>query len=157
MKTGSRTVKCVTGYNLTGLLVGSEGTLGVISEIILKLIPLPQTRKAMLATFGDVAQASETVAAIIANRIVPATLEFMDNFTIRTVEDLQPRRAAGGGRGPPAHRGGRPPRGGGGGGRQGGGHLPPARRHRGARRQGRRRARPGLERPARRPFRPWPS
>jgi glycolate oxidase len=87
VKTGSRTVKCVTGYNLTGLLVGSEGTLGVISEIILKLIPLPQARRAMLATFDQVGQASETVAAIIAHRIVPATLEFLDNFTIRTVED----------------------------------------------------------------------
>ncbi|HEY9073577.1 MAG TPA: FAD-linked oxidase C-terminal domain-containing protein [Desulfobaccales bacterium] len=87
VKTGARTVKCVTGYNLTGLLVGSEGTLGVISEIILKLIPLPETRKAMLATFASVSQASETVAAIIAARIVPATLEFLDNFTIRTVED----------------------------------------------------------------------
>jgi glycolate oxidase len=87
VKTGSRTVKCVTGYNLTGLLVGSEGTLGVISEIILKLIPLPQARQAMLATFGDIAKASETVAAIIAQRIVPATLEFLDNFTIRAVDD----------------------------------------------------------------------
>lgn len=87
VKTGSRTVKCVTGYNLTGLLVGSEGTLGVISEIILKLIPLPQARRAMLATFDQVGQASETVAAIINHRIVPATLEFLDNFTIRTVED----------------------------------------------------------------------
>jgi len=87
VKTGSRTVKCVTGYNLTGLLVGSEGTLGVISEIILKLIPLPTARRAMMATFAKVDQASETVAAIIANRIVPATLEFLDNFTIRAVED----------------------------------------------------------------------
>ncbi len=87
VKTGSRTVKCVTGYNLTGLLVGSEGTLGVISQIILKLIPLPGARRAMMATFDKVDQASETVAAIIANRIVPATLEFLDNFTIRTVED----------------------------------------------------------------------
>ena len=88
VKTGSRTVKCVTGYNLTGLLVGSEGTLGVISEIILKLIPLPTARRAMMATFAKVDQASETVAAIIANRIVPATLEFLDNFTIRAVEDF---------------------------------------------------------------------
>ncbi len=87
VKTGSRTVKCVTGYNLTGLLVGSEGTLGVLSKIILKLIPLPQTRRALMATFARVDQASETVAAIIAARIVPATLEFLDNFTIRTVED----------------------------------------------------------------------
>jgi glycolate oxidase len=87
VKTGARTVKCVTGYNLTGLLVGSEGTLGVISEIILKLIPLPAARRAMMATFANVSQASETVAAIIAQRIVPATLELLDNFTIRTVED----------------------------------------------------------------------
>jgi glycolate oxidase len=87
VKTGSRTVKCVSGYNLAALLVGSEGTLGVISEIILKLIPLPAARKAMMATFNAVGQASETVAAIIAQRIVPATLEFLDNFTIRTVEE----------------------------------------------------------------------
>jgi glycolate oxidase len=87
VKTGSRTVKCVSGYNLAALLVGSEGTLGVISEIILKLIPLPAARQSMLATFEAVGQASETVAAIIAQRIVPATLEFLDNFTIRTVED----------------------------------------------------------------------
>jgi glycolate oxidase len=87
VKTGSRTVKCVSGYNLAALLVGSEGTLGVISEIILKLIPLLATRKAMMATFDGVGKASETVAAIIAHRIVPATLEFLDNFTIRTVEE----------------------------------------------------------------------
>jgi glycolate oxidase len=88
VKTGARTVKCVTGYNLGGLLVGSEGTLGVISKIILKLIPLPAARKAMVAVFSEVSRASETVAAIIANRIVPVTLEFMDNFTIRAVEDF---------------------------------------------------------------------
>ncbi|MHB8068461.1 MAG: FAD-binding oxidoreductase [Desulfobaccales bacterium] len=87
VKTGSRTVKCVSGYNLAALLVGSEGTLGVISEIILKLIPLPAARRAMMATFSEMAQASETVAAIIAQRIVPATLELLDNFTIRAVED----------------------------------------------------------------------
>jgi len=87
VKTGSRTVKCATGYNLTGLMVGSEGTLGIISEIILKLIPLPQHRKSMMAIFDEVFGASEAVRGIIANRIVPATLEFMDNFTIRTVED----------------------------------------------------------------------
>ncbi len=87
VKTGSRTVKCATGYNLTGLLVGSEGTLGVFNEIILKLIPLPAHQKAMVAVFDHIDKASETVAAIIANRIVPATLEFMDNFTIRAVED----------------------------------------------------------------------
>ncbi len=84
---GSRTVKCATGYNLTGLMVGSEGTLGVFDEIILKLIPPPSHQKAMVAVFNEMKSASETVAAIISDRIVPATLEFMDNFTIRAVED----------------------------------------------------------------------
>ncbi len=88
VKSGSRTVKCATGYNLTGLMVGSEGTLGVFAEIILKLIPLPAHRKAMMAVFESMEAASETVAAIIAGRIVPATLEFMDNYTIRAVEDF---------------------------------------------------------------------
>jgi glycolate oxidase len=87
VKSGARTVKCVTGYNLGGLLVGSEGTLGVFSKIILKLIPMPAAHKAMMAVFSEVAKASETVSAIIANRIVPVTLEFMDNFTIRAVEE----------------------------------------------------------------------
>jgi glycolate oxidase len=88
VKTGSKTVKCATGYNLTGLMVGSEGTLGVFNEITLKLIPLPAHRKAMMAMFDGVDKASEAVAAIIANRIVPATLEFLDNFTIKAVEDF---------------------------------------------------------------------
>ncbi|MDJ0782363.1 MAG: FAD-linked oxidase C-terminal domain-containing protein [Desulfosarcinaceae bacterium] len=88
VKSGSKTVKCATGYNLTGLMVGSEGTLGVFNEIILKLIPLPVHNKAMMAVFDSLEKASETVAAIIANRIVPATLEFLDNFTIRAVEDF---------------------------------------------------------------------
>ncbi|MCP4647559.1 MAG: FAD-binding protein, partial [bacterium] len=87
VRTGSRTVKCATGYNLGGLMIGSEGTLGVFNEIILKLIPLPGSQKAMIASFDEISKASETVAAIIANRIVPATLEIMDNFTIRAVED----------------------------------------------------------------------
>ncbi len=87
VKSGARTVKCVTGYNLGGLLVGSEGTLGVFNKIILKLIPMPAASKAMMAVFSEVSRASETVSSIIANRIVPVTLEFMDNFTIRAVED----------------------------------------------------------------------
>ena len=86
VKTGGRTVKCVSGYNLTGLMVASEGTLGVFNEMTLKLIPLPAYRKSMMAVFGTMGQASEAVAAIIAQRVVPATLEFMDNFTIRAVE-----------------------------------------------------------------------
>ena len=88
VKPGGRTVKCVTGYNLAGLLVGSEGTLGVFGEIILKLVPPPAAAKAMMAVFDTMDAASQAVAAIIAAKIVPATLEIMDNFTIRTVEDF---------------------------------------------------------------------
>jgi len=86
IKTGSRTVKCATGYNLTGLMVGSEGTLGVFNEITLKLIPKPVHQKAMVAIFDAMDKASETVAAVIAAHVVPVTLEFLDNFTIRAVE-----------------------------------------------------------------------
>lgn len=88
VKTGARTVKCVTGYNLASLLVGSEGTLGVIFKILLKLIPQPPHRKSMMAVFDAVSGASRTVSAVIAEKIVPATLEFLDNFTIRAVESF---------------------------------------------------------------------
>ncbi|MBU0961459.1 MAG: FAD-binding protein [Proteobacteria bacterium] len=89
IKTGSRTVKCVSGYNLAGLMVGSEGTLGVFDKLILKLIPPPKASKSMMAIFSSMKAASETVSAIIAARIIPATLEIMDNFTIRTVENFR--------------------------------------------------------------------
>jgi len=87
IKSGSRTVKCVTGYNLGGLMAGSEGTLGVFKNIILKLIPSPKAQKAMMAVFDNADKASESVAAVIAAKIVPCTLEFLDKVTIRYVED----------------------------------------------------------------------
>lgn len=86
---GSKTIKCATGLNLNGLMAGSEGTLGVMSEIILKLIPPPKASRALLAVFDSLDKGSETVAAIIAEKIIPCTLEFLDNFTIRTVEDFR--------------------------------------------------------------------
>ena len=89
VKAGSKTVKCVSGFNLCDLLVGSEGLLGVYNRIILKLIPPPAAQQAMMAIFDTVETASEAVSAIIANRIIPCTLEFLDNFTIRTVEDFR--------------------------------------------------------------------
>ena len=87
VKSGSRTVKCVTGFNLGGLMVASEGTLGIISKAILKLIPPPRASKAMMAVFKDVQNAADAVADIIAAHILPCTLEFMDNVTINMVED----------------------------------------------------------------------
>ena len=86
VKSGSRTVKCVTGLNLSGLQVASEGTLGVFNEIVLKLVPPPAANKAMMAVFDNMDKASESVAAIIAAHIVPCTLELLDQSTITYVE-----------------------------------------------------------------------
>ncbi len=75
------------GYDLTGILVGSEGTLGIVTKMILKLIPAPEAVKTMLAIYDSIEDASNTVSAIIAEGIVPATLEMMDNLVLKAVED----------------------------------------------------------------------
>jgi glycolate oxidase len=85
--TGNKCVKDVAGYSLRDVFIGSEGTLGVITKVLLRLIPRPQTKKTMLATFAQMGQAAEAVSAIIAARIIPCTLEFLDRTTIRCVED----------------------------------------------------------------------
>ncbi len=87
IRTGAKTMKCVAGYNLNGLMVGSEGTLGVITKIWLKLLPLPETRRTMQAIFRSLHDAAKTVSAIIRAKIIPATLEFIDQAAIRCVED----------------------------------------------------------------------
>lgn len=86
VKGGGKPVKLVTGYNLPGLMLSSEGTLGVMVEFILKLVPPPQARKTMLVIYNDLIKASQTVSDIISSKILPATLEILDNFTIQTVE-----------------------------------------------------------------------
>jgi glycolate oxidase len=90
MNTGVRTMKGVVGYDLTRLLVGSEGTLGVVTKITLKLIPLPETKATMLALFREVEDAAKTVSAIVAARIVPSTIEFMDKASIKCSEQASP-------------------------------------------------------------------
>jgi glycolate oxidase len=87
LATGGKAVKNVAGYNLNDLLVSSEGTLGVFTEILVKLIPKPQMKKTMLVHFRELEQAALTVSRIIAARIIPATLEFLDRVTIKCVED----------------------------------------------------------------------
>lgn len=87
VKGGGKTVKLVTGFNLQGLMVSSEGLLGVITDVTLKLIPKPKSSSSMIVFFDDVITACEMVSAIISSKIVPATLEFLDNFTIKTVEE----------------------------------------------------------------------
>ena len=90
IKTGARTVKCVTGYNLGSLLCGSEGTLGVISRITLKLVPPPRASRALIALFDDVRKASEAVAGIIARHVIPCTLEYLDRATHALTDDYSP-------------------------------------------------------------------
>jgi len=85
--TGNKCVKDVAGYSLRDLFIGSEGTLGVITKVLLRLIPKPQAKKTMVATYTDMGQAAQTVSDIIAAQIIPCTLEFLDRMTIRCVED----------------------------------------------------------------------
>ncbi len=87
MNTGGKSVKDVAGYNLKDVLIGSEGTLGIFTKILLKIIPKPETHKTMLAFYSSMDDAAKTVSAIIAAKITPAMLEFLDNTTIRCVED----------------------------------------------------------------------
>ncbi|MBE0597748.1 MAG: FAD-binding protein, partial [Desulfuromonadales bacterium] len=85
--TGGKSVKDVAGYGFKDLLVGSEGTLGIITEITVKLIPPPQTKRTILAYFRDMRTAGEAVSRIIAAKIIPSTLEIMDRATINCIED----------------------------------------------------------------------
>ncbi len=88
--TGVKTMKGVVGYDLTRLFVGSEGTLGVITKIILKLIPAPEAKATILALFKKVEDTAEAVSGIVAAKIVPSTIEFMDRASIRCSEQANP-------------------------------------------------------------------
>ncbi|MBF0224588.1 MAG: FAD-binding protein [Desulfobacterales bacterium] len=87
IKTGVKTAKGVVGYDITKLMVGSEGTLGIITEITLKLLPLPEKVKTLSISFDKINNAAETVSEIIRSNIIPRVIEFMDNASIRCVED----------------------------------------------------------------------
>ncbi|MDA8431105.1 MAG: FAD-binding protein [Geobacteraceae bacterium] len=87
LRTGGKVVKDVAGYSLNALLVSSEGTLGFFTGITVKLIPKPQGKITMLAHFPVLQDAALAVSAIIAAKVIPATLEFLDKVTIRCVEE----------------------------------------------------------------------
>ncbi|WP_303721615.1 FAD-binding oxidoreductase [Malonomonas rubra] len=92
IRTGGPTMKGVVGYDLTKLICGSEGTLAVITKIIVKLLPKPEAKKTMLVVFDSIDGAAQAVSDIIRNKIIPTTLEFMDSRTIgcvRQATDLQ--------------------------------------------------------------------
>jgi len=86
IRTGGETVKGVVGYDLTKLICGSEGTLGVITKIIFKLLPYPESKKTMLTVFDSIDGAARAVSTIIKNKIIPTTLEFLDHPTLTCVE-----------------------------------------------------------------------
>jgi glycolate oxidase len=88
IRSGGKLLKNVTGYNLTQLLIGSEGTLAVITEIILKLIPRPRFRRTLLAPFGSLEQAALSLNSIFMNHITPAAVEFMERDAIQSAERM---------------------------------------------------------------------
>jgi glycolate oxidase len=86
LKTGARTVKSVAGYDITRLMVGSEGTLGVVTSAFLKVLPMPQARRVLSCAFSDLEKASEAVSEILGQGLVPSILEIMDEKTLAAVE-----------------------------------------------------------------------
>ena len=92
LSTGSRVLKNVSGYNLTQLIIGSEGTLAVITRIILRLVPLPRERKVMLVAFRSVDDATAAVAAIFQAGITPSALEFLERAAVRAAEERQGKK-----------------------------------------------------------------
>jgi glycolate oxidase len=87
LKTGGKPIKDVTGYDLNGLFTGSEGTLGIVTEVLLRLITKPRYAKTALAEFKALDDASRTVTAILAAGVIPASLELMDQTAIRCIEE----------------------------------------------------------------------
>ncbi len=86
IKAGKRTIKDVAGYNISGILIASEGTLAVLTEITLRLIPKPKMTKTAVGVFPTVNEAMESVYKTMASGITPVAMEFLDNLTIRAVE-----------------------------------------------------------------------
>ncbi len=83
---GTACVKDVAGFSLKDLFIGSEGLLGIVTRVLVKLIPPPQARQTLLATYSTMKAAAQTASAILAAKIVPCTLEFLDQTTLRCVE-----------------------------------------------------------------------
>jgi len=90
METGSKTIKNATGFHLEQLFIGSEGTLGIIVEATLKLIPKPQERRVIMAYFNSVDDAVAGVNLIIKSKLIPSAIEFMDKNSINAVENYNP-------------------------------------------------------------------
>jgi glycolate oxidase len=92
MRVGKRTIKHVTGYDLAALIVGSEGTLGVITEVTLRLIPQPGAVETALVSFADLSKASRAITGVLSAGIVPRTLELLDQQALSAVRTKTPGR-----------------------------------------------------------------
>lgn len=90
LRVGGKTIKNVSGYDLMRLFTGSEGTLGVITEITVRLVPLPEAKRTLLAMFNTLDDAAEAVSSIIKHRIIPTTLELMDHKIMELIESYKP-------------------------------------------------------------------
>lgn len=90
INTGANTAKNSTGYHLSQLFIGSEGTLGIVVEALVKLIPKPEGSRVILAYFDKIADAAHTVNVILENRLTPATIDIMDHKTLQTIEQFYP-------------------------------------------------------------------
>ena len=86
IETGGAFVKCSTGYDLTQLLTGSEGTLAVITKVMLKLMPLPAARELLLVPFGSLQEAIDTVPELLRLKTIPMGIEFLEKDVVRIVE-----------------------------------------------------------------------
>ena len=90
VKLGGITAKNRQGYELAALLTGSEGTLGVITKIITRLLPAPPAQKSLLAVFAEIEIAGKAVSDILLSGVIPSKIEFMCNWFLRRVEELTP-------------------------------------------------------------------
>ncbi|MDK2893009.1 FAD-binding oxidoreductase [Methanohalophilus sp.] len=90
IRTGSKTLKTASGYDLTSLMVGSEGTLGVITEVVLRIHPLPRTRLVILLTFESLGKAGEAVVRTLSSGVIPSACEILDNTTITALKAYDP-------------------------------------------------------------------
>lgn len=90
IRTGANTPKNVTGYNLTQLIVGSEGTLGIVTEAVMKLIPEPEKTNVLLAYYESIEEAVNSVSEIINNHLTPSVVDLIDKKTIQTIENFYP-------------------------------------------------------------------
>ncbi|SFQ26216.1 FAD-binding oxidoreductase [Salibacterium halotolerans] len=90
MKTGGRTIKNVTGFDLTKLIIGSEGTLGVITEAVVKLVPKPPAVQTLMAVFDDVETAGQAISQTLTSGILPSKMEFVDQACLQAVEQYKP-------------------------------------------------------------------